>query len=83
MNKQSTSKYTVKNDYSNDGFTYIDFLPDDDEDGGRTVAVVDELTLRVLYFDNSMRSNKAVSEAIQDAIEKIEFEQEDDGLPNS
>ena len=80
MSDQTTSKqgYIVKNDYSNDGFRYIDFLPDDDEDVGRTVAVVDELTLRVVYFENSMRSNKAVSEAIQDAIEKIKLEKEEE-----
>lgn len=62
----------VRNDYTDpDNFTHIDaWFSDDENEEGRTVAIVCNDTGKVYFIDNAMRNNRSVLEAIKDATAK-------------
>jgi formate dehydrogenase maturation protein FdhE len=56
--------------FVDDDFTYVDVYFKDEEEG-KTVAFIDNITGRVLYKDNSYRTEPKVTEAILDVLKNL------------
>lgn len=69
MNKQQAIS-EVRNSYTDDdNFTHIDVYKTDNEDEeGRTVAIVCQDTGKVYFLDNIFRGNTSVEEAIKEVM---------------
>jgi leucyl aminopeptidase (aminopeptidase T) len=63
----------VRNDYTDDNnYTHIDMWEsDDDNDEGRTVAIVCRDTKKVFFIDNTLRNNSSVKEAIDEVLAEL------------
>ncbi len=65
----------IRNDYTDDDkFTHIDYWQtDDDNEGGRTIAIVCRDTKKVFFIDNSFRMNEEVKKAIDEVLKTLEY----------
>lgn len=55
-----------------DNLQHVDcWFTEDDNEEGRTVAVVDLDSDKVIFFDNRFRADEKVKEAIQEILNKI------------
>lgn len=60
-----------------DNLLHIDvYFSDSDEDEGKTVAVIDLDTGKVIFFDNRFRMNEAVKEAIAEGLKLFDQNEE-------
>ena len=58
----------VRNDYTDDqNYTHIDVWENDEEEG-KTVAIICRDTNKVFFIDNSFRNNSSVNEAISEIL---------------
>jgi hypothetical protein len=58
----------VKNDYTDDqNYTHIDVWEDDNEEG-KTIAIICRDTNKVFFIDNMLRNNPDVKEAINEVL---------------
>ena len=66
----------IRNDYTDDdNYTHIDmWLSDDDDEQGKTIAIVCRDTKKVFFIDNGFRLNEEVKIAIQEVLQNIENE---------
>lgn len=61
----------IKNDYTDDlGYTHIDIWEDDNEEG-KSCAVVCNSTGKVCFIDNSLRGDSGVKEAIEEVLKEL------------
>jgi len=61
-----------RNDYTDDdNYTHIDYWATDDEndEDGRTVAIVCNDTMKVYFIDNSFRNSEVVMELIKEVLD--------------
>lgn len=74
--------HEVITDYTDDQrLTHIDVYESPDSDAsGKTVAVVDRDTRKVIFFDNSYRLNDKVKEAIAEVLKEMEDTELEDEL---
>lgn len=63
----------VRNDYTDDdNYTHIDYYKtDDDNEQGKTVAIVCRDTSKVYYIDNAFRNDEACTIAIKEVLDSI------------
>jgi len=64
----------IRTDHIDDqNLQHIDvWLTDDNDEEGKTIAVVDLDTKKVIFFDNGYRMNEEVKIAIKEIVESIE-----------
>ena len=59
----------VRNDYTDDdNYTHIDVWDTENDDEGRTVAIVCRDTKKVFFIDNGLRLNESVKESIAEVL---------------
>lgn len=64
--------HEVHNDFTDDGYTYIDVYHSSDENAsGKTVAIVCNETSKVFFIDNMYRNEQVVKEAIDEVLNKL------------
>lgn len=63
----------VRNNYTDDNnYTHIDMWEsDEDNEEGRTVAIVCRDTKKVYFIDNGLRNNPSIKEAIDDVLAEL------------
>ena len=65
----------IRNDYTDDdNYTHIDMWLSDDDEQGKTIAIVCRDTKKVFFIDNGFRLNEEVKIAIQEVLQNIENE---------
>lgn len=63
----------IRNDYTDDqNYTHIDYWEtEDDNEEGRTIAIVCRDTKKVYFIDNRLRGNHLVKIAISEVISEL------------
>lgn len=63
----------VRNNYTDDNnYTHIDMWEsDEDNEEGRTVAIVCRDTKKVYFIDNGLRNNPSIKEAIDEVLAEL------------
>jgi hypothetical protein len=74
MQNKTKSVTEVRSDYTDDqNYIHIDVWFTDEDDEGKTVAIICADTKKVFFIDNTFRNNSAILEEISEVLKSLEL----------
>jgi hypothetical protein len=74
MQNKTKSVTEVRSDYTDDqNYIHIDVSFTDEDDEGKTVAIICADTKKVFFIDNTFRNNSVILEEISEVLKSLEL----------